>query len=273
MITVEDLIIEGKKQLHSHEAKMLLASVLKYDSLELLTHLDEFVPKEKVELFRQMLKARKEDYPLQYIIGDVDFLGQKILVEEKVLIPRFETEELVEKTLIKIEELFPNQKLKILDLCCGTGAIALSLKNKLEDSFITCSDISEEAINLSRKNAHNLNKEIEVIQSDLFENIEQKYDVIISNPPYIGEDEEIESVVLNHEPHLALFAKENGLEFYIKILKDARNYLNDKYLIAFEIGAEQKESVFLLKEKYFPEAKFECHQDLSGRDRIIFIFN
>ncbi len=269
---VEDLIIEGKKHLHSHEVKMLLASILNYDNLELLTHLDEIVSEEKISLFNDMIKARKENYPLQYIIGDVDFHGNKFIVNENVLIPRFETEELVEKTLIKINELFGNKDLNILDIGTGSGVIGITLKTKLPTSKVTCCDISPEALEVARRNAENIGQEINFVQSDIFSNINGKFDVVISNPPYIAKDEDIEEQVYKHEPHLALYADNNGISFYEKILKEISLHLTDNYLIAFEIGSTQKSDLELLKNKYLPSAKFECHRDLSDKDRIIFIY-
>ncbi len=271
-MTVEELIIEGKKHIHSHEVKMLLASVLNYDTLELLTHLDEIVGKEACEKFKNLVQARKDNYPLQYIIGDVNFYGRKFIVNENVLIPRFETEELIEKTLIKIKEVFADDNIAILDIGTGSGAIGITLKAILPNSHVTCSDISKSALNVAKINAENLNQEIAFIQSDIFEKIESKFDLIISNPPYIDKEEEIEAQVFKHEPHLALFAKEKGTAMYRQILSEAKRYLKERYLLAFEIGVDQKEVLKTLQKEYFPKAEFECIKDLSDKDRIVLIY-
>lgn len=271
-MTVEELIIEGKKHIHSHEVKMLLASVLNYDTLELLTHLDEIVGEEACEKFKNLVQARKDNYPLQYIIGDVNFYGRKFIVNENVLIPRFETEELIEKTLIKIKEVFADDNIAILDIGTGSGAIGITLKAILPNSHVTCSDISKSALNVAKINAENLNQEISFIQSDIFEKIESKFDLIISNPPYIDKEEEIEAQVFKHEPHLALFAKEKGTAMYRQILSEAKRYLKERYLLAFEIGVDQKEVLKTLQKEYFPKAEFECIKDLSDKDRIVLIY-
>lgn len=271
-MSIEELIIEGKKHIHSHEAKMLLASVLNYDNLELTLHLDEEVTAEKANKYRDLVKARKDNYPLQYILGDVNFYGRRFIVNENVLIPRFETEELVEKTILKIKELFGDQSLKILDIGTGSGVIGITLKAELQNTELSCSDISMAAIELAQSNAKELKQEINFIVSDLFTNIKDKYDVIISNPPYIDCSEELEEQVFLYEPHQALYAKEQGTEFYREILKQSKEYLSERYLISFEIGSEQKRQLKALQEQYFPEAQFECLEDLSNRDRIVLIY-
>lgn len=268
--TVEELIIEGKKHLHSQECKMLLASLLNYDSLELLNHLDEEVNQEMVQKFQTMISARKANYPLQYVIGDVNFYGLTIKVDERALIPRFETEELVEKTLSFIKEKNLND-LKILDLACGAGAIGLSLKSKLSSSEVTGSDISLEALSLAKENANNLKLEIEFIHSDLLEEIEEKFDLIISNLPYIAKEEEIEEQVHQHEPHLALYAGADGLDLYRRFFSSASKNLNEKFLIAIEHGADQKEELIRIIQKSFPNAQIISFKDMSNRDRILLV--
>ena len=270
---VEDLIVEAKKHIHSHEAKMLLASLLNYDNLEILNHLHEVVDEEISKKYLEMVEARKNNYPLQYIIGDVNFYGRKFIVNENVLIPRFETEELVEKTFKKAKELFGDKRISILDMGTGSGVIGITLKALLPNSNVTCSDISEEALSLAKENAKSLGEDINFIQSDLFKNILGKYDLIISNPPYIGDKEDVEEQVFKHEPHLALFADDNGTEMYRKILAKERAYLNETYLIAFEIASDQKEVLKSLQSEYFPDAKFECIKDMADKERIVLIYN
>ena len=206
--------------------------------------------------------------PVQYIIGNVDFYGITLKVNEDVLIPRFETEELVSK-VIQYSSHFRNPN--IVDIGTGSGAIAITLKKKLTSS-VTATDISKKALNVAKENALENNVSINFYNGNLFEPLNRKYDVIISNPPYIAYDEEIMDVVKNNEPHLALYAPNNGIYYYEEILKNIKKYLNDKYLIAFELGESQGKKIQELSKKYLDnEAIIE--KDLSGRDRFAFIKN
>lgn len=210
--------------------------------------------------------------PLQYIIGDVNFCGNKIKVNKKVLIPRFETEELVENTIKIIKEKFDNN-IKVLDIGTGSGCIIISLKKELNNINAYALDISKEALEVAKENAKINNVDIKFISSDIFSNINEKFDVIISNPPYIAYDEEIMDIVKNNEPHLALYAENNGLYYYEEILSKANLYLNKKYLIAFEIGMNQYESINELRKKYLKDSKIILKKDLQGRNRMVFIYN
>lgn len=269
---VEELIIYGKKYIHSTQAKMLLADLLGLNPLELLNYLDTEVEIEKVEEYKKRIESLKENKPIQYVIGNVNFYGNKFLVNENVLIPRFETEELVENTLNYIDELFPNKKLKVIDLGTGSGCIGITLKLKKPALDVTLLDISPKALEVAKKNAINLNAEVTLIQNDMLENINEKYDIIISNPPYIKENEEIEDIVKNNEPHLALYAGKDGLDCYRKILKQAQNNLNQEFLIAFEIGYTQKDDIISLAKESFPQATIISKKDMQDRDRMIFIY-
>lgn len=210
-------------------------------------------------------------YPIQYLIGYVNFYGYKIYVNENVLIPRYETEYLVEKTIKYIKDKF-NSKVSILDLCTGSGSIAVALSKEL-DIKVDASDISHKALEVAKKNAKENNANINYIESDLFNKINGKYDVIISNPPYISKNEEIMYSVDKYEPHEALYADNEGLFYYDKILSEITNHLNKKYIIAFEIGYTQGESVKKLADKYLNNPKVLIEKDLSNKDRYVFIFN
>lgn len=271
-MTVEELIIYGKKYLHSTEAKMLLANVLDCDFLSLLNILNDVVEDEKVEKYKKLIEARINDKPLQYILGTTNFYGLELVVNENVLIPRFETEELVENTKELLGKVFSNDtNLNVLDLCCGSGAIGLAVKSLFPTFNVTMSDISKEALEVAKLNSKNLQLEVNIIESDLFQNISDKFDVIISNPPYIKDDEEIEDIVKNNEPHLALYGGKDGLYYYEKILKDIKNYLNPKFIIAFEIGYTQKDDVIKIINKYLDNVKIITKKDLSDKDRMIFV--
>ena len=219
-----------------------------------------------------MVEELKKNKPIQYILGNVNFYGFPFYINKNVLIPRFETEELVENTLKYIDNLFGNRNIKVIDLGCGSGNIGITLKKKNPKLDITCLDISNDALEVAKINAKNLNVDIAFLNGNMLDDVHDKYDVIISNPPYIAEDEEIEDIVKNNEPHIALYAPNNGLYFYEKILSTCSKNLNDMFLIAFEIGNTQKEDVSTLAHKYLDNVKVECLKDLSGRDRMIFIY-
>lgn len=272
-MNIEELIVYGKKYLHSHEVNMLISHILGYDSLELLTHLNEQVSESNVERYKNMIDKVRNNTPIQYVLGNVNFYGYEFIVNENVLIPRFETEELVENTIEYINKLFPNKGINIIDLGCGSGNIGITLKKKIYKSNVTCVDISDEALLVAKENAKRLNADINFIKSDMLDNINTKFNVIISNPPYISKDEEIEDIVINNEPHLALFADDDGLYFYDKILSTCRKNLEDKFLIAFEIGMTQKDRIISLVNKYFKDVNTECKKDMSEKDRMIFIYN
>ena len=218
------------------------------------------------------IKELESGIPVQYIVGNVDFYGYTFKVNKNTLIPRFETELLVEKTIKYINKYF-NNEIKILDIGTGSGCIAITLNKLLDNSMVTAVDISKDALDVARENNKINNTDVNFIESDVFSNINDKYDVIISNPPYISYDEDIMDVVYNNEPHMALYADDNGLYFYDKILRECRKYLNDRFLIAFEIGYKQGNDILNIINKYFDNVNISLEKDYSGRDRFIFIWN
>ena len=207
----------------------------------------------------------------QYIVGNVDFYGNIINVDSRVLIPRFETELLVEKTIHYINNLF-NKKVSILDIGTGSGCIAITLKKEI-DCDVVASDISLDAIDVAKRNAINNNVDILFVNSDIFSNIDNKFDVIISNPPYISYDEEIDDMVKNNEPSIALYASNNGVYFYDKILSECSKYLSNRFLIAFEIGYTQGDRIVRLAYKYLSDdINVKVEKDYSLKDRFVFIW-
>ena len=208
-------------------------------------------------------------YPIQYLIGYVNFYGYKINVNEDVLIPRYETELLVEKTIKYYKEYF-NKKVNILDIGTGSGAISIALKKEI-DCNVTACEISKKALEIAALNTKENNVDINFIESDIFSNINDKYDIIISNPPYISRDEIIMDSVDKYEPHIALYAEEDGLFFYKEIIKDSLKYLNNKYIIAFEIGCWQADKIIEMANEYLKDSEVILEKDLYGKDRYIFI--
>lgn len=248
----------------------------KYNRKE-VEYLYQYLKKEslpnKKDLFLEYLKKLEQHLPVQYIIGNVDFYGNRIFVNKNVLIPRFCTEELVYYTSKYIEKYFINSNIHILDLCTGSGCIAIALKRLFPYSTMVASDISPSALLLAKENASYNQTDISFIQSNLLENISGKFDVVISNPPYIALEEEIDPKVKNNEPHLALYAPNHGLFFYEEILKQLSMYLKEKYFIAFEIGYQQRSFLYDLAKQYFQDATIFYKKDLEGFDRFIFITN
>lgn len=214
----------------------------------------------------------EKDYPVQYIIGYVDFYGLKINVNEFTLIPRYETEYLIELTLKEIKKMnLANPK--ILDLCTGSGAIGLTLKSLLPSSEVTLSDISKDALMVANKNKNELNLDVNIIESDLFKNIPGKFDVIISNPPYVMTNETLPKDVL-YEPHLALYSGPKGIDHIEEIFKNIKSPLNNKYLIALEINEKSETDITNLIKTYFEKnINYKFMKDLAGKTRYLFITN
>lgn len=209
--------------------------------------------------------------PVQYIVGNVDFYGYNFLVNKDVLIPRFETEQLIEKTIEYVKKTF-DKKIDIADIGTGSGCIAITLKKEL-DCNVTAVDISNKALIVAKENAKRNNSIVEFLEGDMLNPLQKKYDVIISNPPYISYGEKIMDIVKNNEPHIALYADNNGLYYYEEILKCANNYLKDKYLIAFEIGSEQGDKIKEMAKLYLYHPTILIEKDLQGLDRFVFIFS
>ena len=214
----------------------------------------------------QQLAAHK---PAQYIIGHADFFGMQLTVDGRGLIPRPETEELVE--LILVEN--PETNMSVLDIGTGSGAIALALAKNRPNWSVTAADISQEALDLASENAKNQNLQIFLKKSDCFTEISEKYDIIVSNPPYISREDESEVGlnVLYSEPHLALFADEDGLAIYRRIAEDAKDYLKDGGKIYLEIGYKQGQSVPELFRKHLPEKRVRTLKDQFGQDRMVVV--
>ena len=229
----------------------------------------ELTEEDEQKYFQLINKHIKDDTPLSHLVGFEYFYDRKFKVTSDVLSPRLETEELVYKVIDYIRKNNLTN-IKILDLCTGSGIIGITLKKELEefDVKILASDISSRALTVAKENASSLEADISFVESDLFSNIQDKFDIIVSNPPYIAHDDKktIKENVLNYDPHLALFADEEGMYFYRNIIEKSRPYLNEKGIMFFEIGYDQKEKIITLGENN----KFETvvYKDINGRDRI-----
>ena len=222
--------------------------------------------------FSLIEKHIKEDVPLSHLVGFEYFYDRKYKVTKDVLSPRMETEELIYRVVEYVKSTKKNN-LKILDLCTGSGIIAITLKKELSQFSIdvVASDISEEAIKVAKENAQSHDATIKFIQSDIFNNIADKFDIIVSNPPYIDRKDEVtmQDNVLKYDPHLALFAEEEGMYFYRKIIEQANDYLNENGVIFFEIGYDQKDKIIKLADLNGYSA--EVYKDINGRDRMAFL--
>lgn len=230
-------------------------------------YLKKYLPKEKLEAGLQRLENGE---PVQYIVGNVDFYGFLFDIDKRVLIPRFETEELVEKTIQYISAIF-DEPISILDLGTGSGCIAITLKKKIPSAMVVALDISSAALEVAKQNALKLDAEVTLLKSDLFQQVSGSFDVIISNPPYIAYEEEIMDIVSKNEPQVALYAPNQGLYYYEEILKQCSKYLKDRFLIAFEIGQTQGDQIALYAHHYLGDVEVSVEKDMRGLDRFVFI--
>ena len=251
-------------------ARFLLMYILDENSQQFTNNISEQLSKEKEELYFSLIdKHIEKNVPLSHLAGFEYFYDRKFKVTKDVLSPRMETEELIYKVIEYIKSINKNN-IKILDLCTGSGIIGITLRKELESKSleVVASDISEEALKVAKENAIMNEAEVKFIQSDIFENINEKFDIIVSNPPYIAYNDKItmEDNVLNYDPHLALFAEEDGMYFYREIVANAKEYLEEDGQVFFEIGYDQREKILkLANENGF---KAEVYKDINGRDRM-----
>ncbi len=249
------------------KAKLLLCSILKKEKDFLITHDDYKLSYLQKKMYNKGIKKIINNDPIQYIIGNQEFMGIKFSVNKNVLIPQPDTEILCEEIINKLEK---NEKKNILDLCTGSGAIGISLKKYRDNVNVTASDISIKALKVARKNAIANNVDIVFLKSNLFNNIKEKFDIIVSNPPYIkSKSIKTLSGEVQKEPRIALDGGKDGLDMYKKIIKEAYKFLNSKGILALEIGYDQKEDVIdLLKQEGMYENIYS-KKDLAGNDRIV----
>lgn len=254
-------------------ARFLLMYMLDESPQLFSNSLSEQLSKENEEKYFSLIEKHiKEDMPLSHLVGFEYFYDRKFKVTKDVLSPRMETEELIYKVIEYVKTSNKNN-LKILDLCTGSGIIAITLKKELDEILIdvVASDISEEAIEVAKENAQYHDTDVTFIQSDIFNNIDDKFDIIVSNPPYIDRKDEVtmKENVLNYDPHLALFAEEEGMYFYRKIIEQAKDYLKENGVMFFEIGYDQKDKIIKLSKKNGYLA--QVYKDINNRDRMAFL--
>lgn len=279
---IKELLQEGTKQLQqagfedsSIISRQLLKHILNEDNTYIVIHMEEEIQPKIQEKYSQELKKILEGMPLQYITHEQEFMGLKFYVDQNVLIPQPDTEILVEEVIKICKKM--NAPIKILDLCTGSGAIAISLaKNLKGNTQIYASDISNKVLEIAYKNSVYHNVKINFINSDLFENIKEKFDIIVSNPPYIATSEiEKLSAQVQNEPKLALDGGKDGLEIYRRIVNDAYKRINNNGYICLEIGYNQRQNIIeLLKEQNNIEKQNYYNniyslKDLSGNDRCV----
>lgn len=254
------------------DSQLILGKVLNKDKIYLMINSNEEVEKEKEEEFLNLINKRMENMPVRYILGEVDFMGLDFYIEEGVLIPRSDTEVLVEEVLKIIGE---DEKLYVCDLCSGSGAIGISLAYYRKNIMVDLIDFYEKPEKISKKNIikNNLENQVKFIKSDLLkEPIKElkKYDIIVSNPPYIKEDviETLMDDVKNYEPRSALSGGDSGLIFYERIVEESKKVLKENGILAFEIGYDQGDSVSnIMKNNGYIDIKVV--KDLAGLDRVV----
>ncbi len=253
---------------------LLLEYVTKENSTGLYTKLHEEVSKEIQESFQSLFhRYLYENEPVQYLIGSSCFYGYDFKVTKDVLIPRYETEELVEQVLYRYDSYFKGQQVDVCDLATGSGCIGITLALEEKLMRVVATDISKDALRIAKENSEKLGANVEFLEGDMLEPVKnRKFDIFVSNPPYIPEKENVMSLVKDNEPNIALFGGEDGMKFYRIILENVHTLLKEKAIVCFEHGYDKKEEMLALAKHYFPEARVEVLKDLEGKDRMTFIF-
>lgn len=281
MKTVRQLIKEAENRLDDEHKDVNVAKVLFYhlahkEPHELYLMMNEEVDEDLEQSFLQGMEQYYQGTPIQYIKGYETFFGRDFKVNEDVLIPRYETEELVENILYRIDDYFYDyQEIKLCDVGTGSGAIAITLALEEPRLKVIATDISKDALKVAKENAQALCANVEFRAGDLLQPLldtNEKVDIFVSNPPYIPNDQQIEAMVKDNEPHVALFGGNDGLYFYRKIFKEVKPLLNDRSLLAFEMGFDQRELMEEAIHEFFGDYPFEIIKDMNGKDRMLFIY-
>ena len=263
-----------EKELPPETVKAFLFELCNDHKVNLYLDIDKEVNPDVYELFTKGMERIMNNEPMNYVLGYSYFYGYRFVVNDGVLIPRPETEELVGLILSKYDEYFNGKSIDLCDVGTGSGAIAIALKKEEDRLNVYASDISEDALKVARLNAQNNDAQVEFFQGSMLEPfIERdiKVDILVSNPPYIKTVETIEASVYDYEPHVALFGGEDGLKFYREILENAHKVLKPKGFIFFEMGYDLKDSLSALAKEYYPESRIEVYKDINGKDRMMMI--
>ncbi|MDW7668288.1 MAG: peptide chain release factor N(5)-glutamine methyltransferase [Bacillota bacterium] len=282
--TIKKTVAEGIKKLNKREfnnpfleAYMILEYLLNKEKLFLITHEDEEIEEETYRRYLELIEKRNTGYPIQYIIHNQEFMGINFYLDEDVLIPRPDTEVLVENAIkIAKSDYFSHKNIKALDIGTGSGAIAVSFGYYCRDAEVLGVDINPKAVEIARKNVkENKLDNVNIIKGDLFmEKFDfpnEKYDIIMSNPPYIKSEDikKLQLEVSQYEPKNALDGGDSGLKFHSQILKIIPNYLNDKSVLIMEIGWDQAKEVVDIMRKIKGFKKVEVRKDIAKKDRIV----
>ena len=280
MSTVKELLSKGIMLLEQNniedsiiKARRLIQYVLKKTANQIIFDLDSCIKKDNETQYLEYINQIINGKPLQYITHEQEFMGFKFYVDENVLIPQPDTETLVERAIEIVKDAQPDtENINVLDMCTGSGAIAVSIAKLCKNIKICALDISDEALEIAKKNAFENEATVDFFKSDMFKNISKnaKFDLIVSNPPYIKEAViSTLSKDVQNEPHIALSGGIDGLDFYRIIANNAYKYLKYQGKVLVEIGYDQEESVENLFEQTHQYDKIRCIKDLSGNDRVI----
>ena len=257
--------------------QILMLELCNLSRQDLYLNYDEPIPDDILEQFNSGLKRLLQNEPLQYILGFQSFYGYRIKVDNSVLIPRYETEELVANVLADTDYFFPDyDSITIADVGTGSGAIAVVLKKEEPKYEMYATDISTEALSTAAENARLLETDVTFFQGDMLQPLidrDIKLDILVSNPPYIPRHQEVQKSVGEYEPQVALFGGDDGLFFYRSIFKNAHKVLKERSMMAFEIGYDEKDQIITELKKSFPDSPYEVLKDLNGKDRMLFVYN
>lgn len=268
MITIKELKKYGKEYLVSPQVEAILCNLLNINSFELLNSVEKTVDNKIEKEFKEKVKKIYNTKKISSAIEYINFCDLNFKINDNVLLPHFETQEVVMQTVTYIEKLFNGQG-NLIDIGCGSGVIGLTIKSKFNGLQVDMIDISDKALEITKENAILLNLNVDIYKSDMLQNVKDKYNIIISNPPY-------ESVkykpTLDNEPSISLYAENNGLYYFEEILKNSKDKLKDKFMIVFEIGDYQKEAVIKLVNRYFKNIIIKTLESKKGFEKSIYIF-
>ena len=268
MSTIKQLKEYGKQYIVSPQVESILCSLLNINSFKLLDSMENVISEDVESKFKEKILKVYNTRKITSAIEYINFCDLHFKINDNVLLPHFETQEVVMKTIEYIEKLFSG-KGNLIDIGCGSGVIGLTIKNKFKDLKIDMIDISDKALEVTKENANLLNLNVDIYKSDILKNVKNKYDIIISNPPY-------ESIkykpTLDNEPSISLYAENDGLYYFEEILKNAKERLNNKYMIVLEIGDYQKKSVINLVNRYLKDTIIKTLESRKGFEKSIYIF-